>query len=202
MSVLAWVIQEAKAPPSEGAGTRVGLSESGLFALLKKLVTLKMDTLSLVASMQIQRVRNALGTQQLGPKKEEGKSIPILSAEAMEEDEKKEEKRAQKSARRRRMNVGFSYTQRGESKRGGFSHRRHRQPPRPSRPSFQNHTQGSGFNIFNRAQSSQPRPAFRTAQRPGQGPQRSQRPFQSSSHRGTGAARGGRFSSRGRPRQY
>ena len=75
MSVLAWVIQEAKAPPSEGAGTRVGLSESGLFALLKKLVKLKMDTLSLVASMQIQRVRNALGPAR--PEEGRRKSIPF-----------------------------------------------------------------------------------------------------------------------------
>lgn len=202
MSVIAWILQEATNPDDvEGApGTRVGLTEEGIFTLLKKLVTLKMDTLSLIASMQITRVRSALGRVPK-EKKENEKTKPIISAEMMEEDDKLEEKKVQKSRQRRLF--GFASARRGGAGRGRGGSRRHRQASRfSSRPSSQNDTY-SGFGGFSYNQRQNFPPRATGNQRPStftQTPAR--KPFQSSTSRARGAQRGRPSSTRGRPKPY
>ena len=129
MSVLAWIIQEATDPADAKGepGSRVGLMETGMFILLKRLVTLKKDTLSLLASMQITRVRAALGRVPK-EKKDSEKTKPIISAEIMEEDDKQEEKKAQKTRQRCRL-FGFPSARRGRSEGTGRSAEA---PPSPS----------------------------------------------------------------------
>ena len=210
MSLLAWIMQEASNPAvaQDPPGSRVGLTEEGIFILLRKLVALKMDTLSLLASMQITRVRATIG-RVTKDKKDSERTKPIISAETMEEEDKQEEKKAQKSRQRRNFgNFGFASARRGGARRGGGGPRRHRQASRfLSRPSFQiqeenprgfSYNQRFNSNTYNQRQSARPASQGRPASF-----QPARRPFQSTYNRGgRGPVQKGRPSSRGRPRPY
>ena len=60
ISTLAFILQEATPVTGVDDGSRIGLDEQGILALLKRVIRLKIDTLSLLADYQIDRSRKAL----------------------------------------------------------------------------------------------------------------------------------------------
>ena len=91
ISTLAFILQEATPVTGVDDGSRIGLDEQGILALLKRVIRLKIDTLSLLADYQIDRSRKALRRPPRKPRTEQKKK-PIISEKMQAEDEKKLEK--------------------------------------------------------------------------------------------------------------
>ena len=112
IAALAFILQEASNPDSAEDGSRIGLDEQGILSLLKKVIRLKIDTLSLLADMQIERGWRAMRKAPL--KKNMSKRKPIISEKKFAEDDKRREKELKQA-----KNWGFaSARQRGEDRRG------------------------------------------------------------------------------------
>jgi hypothetical protein len=103
INILAFIRQEAR-EPREGDGSRMDLGEDATLLLLERVIRMKIDTLALLASMQIQRARQATHRAPLTPAISETGSKPIFSDKMLASDAKKAEQ-AKKESRR-----GFAYT--------------------------------------------------------------------------------------------
>ena len=137
ISTLAFILQEATPVNGEDDGSRIGLDEQGILALLKRVIRLKIDTLSLLADYQIDRSRKALRRSPRKPRTEQKKK-PIISEKMQAEDEKKLEKE-----RKQAKSWGFaSARNRGLSGKGG--------PRRPRFPPFKSNYTERQFTSVNR----------------------------------------------------
>ena len=83
LNILAFALQEME---EESDGTRVGLAMEDLGDLIQQAMFLQLDTIQLIASMQIHRA--SLATQRAPPISDEVKEQAILSDRAKEEAKK------------------------------------------------------------------------------------------------------------------
>lgn len=114
LNILAFVLQESQ----DGDGSRVGLSETDLRGYLETVIKLKIDTLQLLAAMQVQRAH--IATRRIPPPTEEQKEKSIISERAKLESAKRAETAAQekKGVKRRRTFGFFAGRQSGNFGRG------------------------------------------------------------------------------------
>ena len=153
INLLTYILQEMQ----DGEGTRLDLSEEQVLDLMKKAINLQIDSLQLLASMQIQRACSA--TARSPPSSEDEKQKLILSDKLRAEDAKK--KQEQQKEERSRSGL-FSRQRRGGFSGNGAGGRRPRFAPIQSQQPAKNGSATFNRGTFRRFNNQ--KPAFR---RPG-----------------------------------